>query len=135
MTTWPATFPGRWLRHFLSVYFRVRARDAVAVLQTLKQDSAASLLTLRPSTSSSAAGGYRLLPGLARSRSTAPFGPASDRRHFLAECFRVAAAPGYWSRSPAAGRSGESPAGPGSGGGRGSFLLPSSGASSAAVPG
>ena len=71
MTTWPATFPGRWLRHFLSVYFRVRARDAVAVLQTLKQDSAASLLTLRPSTSSSAAGGYRLLPGPARSRSTA----------------------------------------------------------------
>lgn len=42
-------------------------------------------------------------------------------------------APEYWFRSLAAGRSGESPAGPGSGGGRGSFLLPPAGASSAAV--
>lgn len=42
---------------------------------------------------------------------------------------------GYWLRSLAAGRSGESPAGPGSGGGRGSFWIPSAGASLAAVPG
>ncbi|XDA82781.1 hypothetical protein R6Z07M_012650 [Ovis aries] len=70
----------------------------------------------------------------AQPRPGLPLGPPS-RRHFRTECFRVAAAPGYWSLSPAAGRSSESPAGPGSGGGRGCFLLTSAGASSAAVPG
>ncbi|KAI5215983.1 Golgin Subfamily A Member 3 [Manis pentadactyla] len=43
-------------------------------------------------------------------------------------------APGSWSRFPAAGRGGESPAGPGSGGGLGSSL-PLAGATPAAVPG
>ncbi|KAK2110141.1 hypothetical protein P7K49_009887 [Saguinus oedipus] len=42
--------------------------------------------------------------------------------------------PGTDLRSPAACRSGESPAGPGSGGTRASSLLPSAGSSSAAVP-
>lgn len=79
------------MRHFLPLYFRVLASAWAASGYFPKQDSALSvpllllpLLPLPPL-------GLGLFPAQRAAAVQPPFEPASEKQHFLAKCFRVAA--------------------------------------------
>lgn len=123
------------MRHFRLIYFRVPARTAVAALSGPNQGSASSVRVLlplnvflcRPAVVAAVRGHLPLPRARARPRPNLLWGPPPGKVTSGPSVSGSPLAPGYWFLYLAARRRAESPAGPGSGGGRASRLRPSSG--------